>query len=62
MHLKLKSREILFAHNSLLSWQIVLKFCTEHGSNTAVLCANFENDLSTYINTVDKQDFARFEF
>ena len=37
-HLKLKSREISFTHNSFISIPIILKFCTEHGSITA----NFE--------------------
>ena len=45
-YIKLKSREILFGHNSLLICRIVLKFCTQHGSITAVLCANFQNDLT----------------
>ena len=27
--------------------EIVLKFCTEHDSDTAVLCAKFQNDLTT---------------
>ena len=31
----------------LPSCQIILKFCTEHGSITAMLCANFKNDLTT---------------
>ena len=35
-HLKLKSREISFIHNIRFSCPIVLKFCTEHGSITAV--------------------------
>ena len=38
------SREISFAQNSLLSHLIVLKFCTEHGSITAMLCVRFQND------------------
>ena len=37
--LKLKSREIAFLHNISFSCPIVLKFCTEHGSDTAMLCA-----------------------
>ena len=45
-HLKLKFREILFTHNLLLSYQIILKFCTKHGSITAVLCAKLQNDLT----------------
>ena len=43
-HLKLKSREISFVHNIRFSCPIVLKFCTEHGSITAVLCATFRDD------------------
>ena len=38
-HLKLKSREISFAHNFLINYSIISKFCTEHGSDTAVLGA-----------------------
>ena len=41
-YLKLKSREISFPHNLFSSNPIVLKFSTEHGSNTAVLCAKFQ--------------------
>ena len=43
-HLKTKSREISFAHNFRFNCPIVLKFCTEHGSDTAVPCAKFQND------------------
>ena len=39
--LKQKYHEISFARNVLLICRIVLKFPTEHGSITAVLCANF---------------------
>ena len=35
----LKSHENMIAHKFLLSFPINLKFCTEHGSVTAVLCA-----------------------
>ena len=45
-HLKLKLCEISFALNLLLSDGIVLQFCTEHGSITVVLRANFQNDLT----------------
>ena len=44
-HLKLRSHEISFVHNLSLSYQITLKFCTEHVSITAVLCAKFRNKL-----------------
>ena len=61
-HLKIKSREISFNHNLLLIWQIVSKFCTEHGSVTAVFCAKFQNDLTTDMDVMGERDFARFEF
>ena len=61
-HLKLKSHEILFIHNIHFSDQIIFKFCTEHGSNTAVLCAKFHNDLTTEQWGMGKWDFTRFEF
>ena len=32
---------------------IVLKFCTEHGSNTAVPCAKFQNDFTAEDNSRD---------
>ena len=35
-HLKLKSPEISFVHNICLSCPIVLKYCTEHGSDNAM--------------------------
>ena len=44
-HLKFKSREISFDQNIHFSCQIVLKFCTEHGSYTAVLCAKFQKTI-----------------
>ena len=62
IHLKLKSREILYAHNSCLSWPIILKFCTEHGSITAVLCANFQTDWTIETDVMDQPVFLRFEF
>ena len=37
-----KSCGISFAHNLFLSHPIILKFCTEHGSDTAMLCAKFK--------------------
>ena len=45
--LKLKSREISFVHNFRLNNPIVLKFCKEHGSITAVLWAKCQNDWTT---------------
>ena len=46
IYLKLKSREISVAHISCFSWPIILKFCTEHGSITAVICAKLQADQS----------------
>ena len=40
-HLKLKPREISFIHDIRFSCLIVLTFCTEHGTDIALLCANF---------------------
>ena len=42
-HAKLKSIEISFVQNTHFSSQIILNICTEHGSDTAVLCAKFRN-------------------
>ena len=41
-HLKIKCREILLVHAFLPNSPIILKFCIEHGSDTAVLCAKFK--------------------
>ena len=37
-----------------------MKFCTEHGSITAVLSAKFQKDLSIEKEARSKRDFARF--
>ena len=39
-----------------LSHPIILQFCTEHGSITAMLCAKLQNDWAMKKNK-DKQDF-----
>ena len=59
---KLKSWEILFPKNILLVYHIVLKICTEHGCDTAMLCAKFENDITTEMTVLNGRDFARFKF
>ena len=59
-HLKLKSCEISFVYNSYLSWPIVLRFFTEHGSITAVLCAKFQIDWTIETDIMDEQDFTKF--
>ena len=62
-HLKLQSREVSFAYHLFGNCLIVLKYCTEHGSDTAVLCATFQNDWAgTGTDVMDRRDFARVEF
>ena len=61
-HLKLKSREISFFHNTRVNNPIILIFCTEHDSITAVLRVKCQNDWTTETDVIDEQDFARFEF
>ena len=46
-HLKLKYRDLSFIQNPRFSFQIALKLRTGYGSDTAVLCAKFQNDLTT---------------
>ena len=43
---KLNSRETSFARNLHRGCQIVLKFGTDHGSITAMLCAKLPNDVA----------------
>ena len=52
MHLDLKPCEALFAHNLFCSCPIVLKFGTEHGNDTAMLCAKFQNDWTTEMDVM----------
>ena len=50
-HLQLKSRQISPPpppHNIHISCRIVLKFCTEHGSNTAVIGTRFQKRFDNY--------------
>ena len=42
--------------------QFILKFCTEHGSDTAVLCAKFQNDFKIELDVMDNKIFMRLEF
>ena len=48
-HLKPKSREILLDHNFLLGYPIVLKFCTDHGSDTRNSIRNETVDWNDHI-------------
>ena len=63
MHLKLKSREVSFAHNLFRSSPIILKFCTEPGSDTTILFINikFQNDWTTKTDVMEERDFVRVE-
>ena len=58
---QLKSRKISFVHNISCSRRIILKFCTEHGSHTAVLCAKFQKDIATIKDVMRKRDFTIFQ-
>ena len=61
-HLKLKSREVSFAHNLFVSSSIALTFDSEHGRDTDALCPKSQNDWTTQMDDIDERDFARFEF
>ena len=61
-HLKLKSHEISFVHNICCDCPIGLKFCTEHGSDTVVLCTKFQSNRSTEAWVMGKRYFARSHF
>ena len=58
----LKSLEILSIHNIHFNYPTIFEFCTEHGSDTAVLCAKFEKDWTTNKKVKGNQVFAKFEF
>ena len=58
IHWKPKSRDISFIYVSTSVYLILLKFCTEHGSYIAMLCAKFQNDQTTEIVLTDINDFA----
>ena len=61
-YLKPKSHKISFAHNILISNLIVLKFCTEHGSDIVLLCAIFQSNWTTATDVKDEQFFADLSF
>ena len=60
--LKLKSPKISCTHKISFIYPFVLKFCTEHDSDTALLCTEFQNDWSTETCLTGKRDFMRFAF
>ena len=47
IRIKLKAHNIDFVYYIHVDCPIGLKFCTEHGSDTAVLCGNVQNDWAT---------------
>ena len=62
MHLKLKSHENLFIHNTNFLSQIVLKICTGHSRDTTMLCAKLQNNMTSEQNVMDKLVFMTFAF
>ena len=57
MHPKLKPCQNSFGHNFSLSYTIVLKFCTEHGIDNAVLCTKCQNKWTDDNGVMDEGDF-----
>ena len=51
-----------FLHNYCHKYEIILKFCTEHGSETLVICAKIQNNLKNEMDNVGKWDFLIFKF
>ena len=60
IRLKLKAHKNLFLYKYLFSWWVFLKFHTEHGSCTVVLCAKFQKDSSTNVDIMGRWGFTRF--
>ena len=60
-NVKFKFRKNSFVQNLLYIYQIVLIFCTKHGSFTAVLCAKFQSDMTIEMEVIDQRDLKRFE-
>ena len=56
------SRKNSFVDNLFRSRRILLTFCPEHDSHTAVLCAKFQKDSSTIIDIMGQRYFAIFQF
>ena len=52
--LKLKSHKDLLANDQLRNCQ---EFCTEHGSDTAMLCGKFQNNWTIMMNVIKQCDF-----
>ena len=54
--------EIALVDRIQVSCLIILKFCTDHSSHAAVVCAKFQNDKTTEKKSIDKRNYGRFEF
>ena len=46
-------------HHPVFSCPIILKFCTEHGSDTTMLCAKLQNDGARKMYVLDECNFTR---
>ena len=57
---QLKSNKISFLNSFFDFRQILVKFCTEHDSHTAGLCAKLQKDSSMKMDIMGRRDFARF--
>ena len=60
--LNLKCCDVSFTHNLFRSCLIVSKFCTAHGDDTTVLCAQYLNAWTDWTCVKDERAFAGFEF
>ena len=53
-------KKILFVHCFFYRRQILLIFCTKHGSQAAMLCAKYQKNLPSKMDVMSKWDFALF--
>ena len=58
---KMKSCDNLFVRSIHNNQQIILKFCTEHGSVTTMLSVKFQMDFLYKTEDIDRQVFVRFQ-
>ena len=61
-HLKVKYQEISLIPNMPSCCRIVLKLCTEHGSDAFVICAKIAKRLDGWEYVMSQRDFAGVEF
>ena len=60
--LKPKSHEISFTHNWLPNYPIILKMFTGQGSDTVLLYAKFQNNLTIEMRVMNERGIKRFGF